>query len=79
MCPHVIGHKRGKPKVLLYQFGGTSSSGLGAIGSHENWRCAFVDELEDVVVRLANGSWCSADDYSLKQSCIDDIDVAVAV
>jgi hypothetical protein len=47
------------------------------MGSPKNWRCVFVDELEDVAVRPANGSWYTAGDYSLEQTCIDEIDVAV--
>jgi hypothetical protein len=78
MCPHLLGHKNGRAKVLLYQFGGASTSGLGAIGSDKNWRCAFVDELDDILVRPSNGVWYTADDYSPEQTCIDEIDVAAA-
>lgn len=78
MCPHAIGHKRGKRKALLYQFAGTSSSGLGPIGSQDNWRCVFVDELENVSVRVANGEWYTANDHSRRQTCIDDVETEVA-
>ena len=76
MCPHVIGRKHGTPMALMYQFGGSSSSPLAPAGSPANWRCVLIDELEDVVVRPATGEWYTADDYSLEQSCVDDIDVA---
>jgi hypothetical protein len=78
-CPHAIGYKNGRRKTLLYQFGGTSSSGLEPVGSHKNWRCVFVDELQDVCVRPGDGAWYTADDYSRRQTCIDEIDVAVAI
>lgn len=39
-CPHRLGRNRlGQPRVLCYQYGGESESGLGPIGSLENWRC----------------------------------------
>ena len=39
-CPHRLGRNRlGQPRVLCYQYGGESETGLGPIGSPENWRC----------------------------------------
>ena len=77
MCPHAIGHKNGRRKALLYQFGGTSSSGLGPIGSPDNWRCVFVDELQNVAVRQSDGRWHTANDHSRKQTCIDAVEAEV--
>ena len=38
-CPHRLGRNRlDEPRVLCYQYGGESQSGLGPIGSPENWR-----------------------------------------
>ena len=38
MCPHVLGrNKRHQEQALFYQFAGSSSSGLGAVGSPNNW------------------------------------------
>jgi len=38
-CPHRLGRNRlGEPRVLCYQYGGESESGLGPIGSPDNWR-----------------------------------------
>jgi hypothetical protein len=79
MCPHMIGYKGRRRKTLLNQFARTSSSGLGPLGSDMNWRCVFVDELQDVSIRPGDGAWYTADDYSRRQTCIDLIDVAVAI
>lgn len=77
MCPHAIGYKKGRQKALLYQFAGGSSSGLGPIGSPDNWRCVFVDELENVSVKSSGGTWHTAD-QTRRQTCIDEVDVEVA-
>ena len=75
MCPHVLGSKRGRRQALFYQFGGTSSSGLGPIGSGSNWRCVPVDWLNDVEIR--EGPWYAAPTHSRPQTCVDQIDVEV--
>lgn len=76
MCPHAIGYKKGRQKALLYQFAGGSSSGLGSIGSPDNWRCVFIDELENVSVQPNRGSWHTAD-QARRQTCIDEVDVEI--
>ena len=75
MCPHVIGYKNGVPHALLYQFGGTSSSGLAPIGSGDNWRCIFVDKLTHLESKT--GDWYTAPNHSRPQKCVDRIDVEV--
>jgi hypothetical protein len=80
MCPHILGTKDGREAGLFYQFGGSSSSGLGPYGSPENWRCMFIDELQDVTVR--DGRWHTARSFELGfevQSCVDWIDVQVSL
>ena len=45
-CPHRLGRNRvGQPRVLCYQYGGESESGLGPIGSPDNWRCVVFEKL----------------------------------
>jgi hypothetical protein len=77
MCPHTLGWKNGREMALLYQFGGGSSSGLDPVGSPSNWRCVFVDRLSNVEVR--DGAWFTASNHSRKQTCVDQVDSAVAV
>jgi hypothetical protein len=64
-----------EPRALLYQFGGASSSGLGPVGSPDNWRCVKVDELQNVSTRP--GPWHTAPNHSRPQTCVDEIDVEV--
>lgn len=75
MCPHAVGTKDGLEKALFYQFAGKSRSGLGANGSDQNWRCIFIEELENVSAR--KGAWHTAANHSRRQTCIDIVDVEV--
>jgi hypothetical protein len=76
MCPHVLGWARtGKEHALLYQFAGSSSSGLGMDGSYRNWRCVDLDQLSSVTVK--DGPWHTADNHSRKQTCVFRIEIEV--
>lgn len=78
MCPHVIGSKRSREKALFYQFGGTSSRGLGPIGSSDNWRCIFLDRLR--IIEARDGPWHTAwtDSWvQYSQDCVDLVDAQV--
>lgn len=75
-CPHVLGLKQGVEHVFVYQFGGSSESGLGPPGSVENWRCMSIAGLSDLV--LVTGSWHSgAHPGKGRENCIDEVDVYV--
>jgi hypothetical protein len=77
-CPHVLGLKQGVEHVFVYQFGGSSESGLGPPGSVENWRRMSIAALSDLV--LVTGSWHSGDHPGKgRESCIDEVDVYVPV
>ncbi len=71
LCPHVIGTREGRPRVLFFQFGGGSSRGLPPGG---DWRCLPLDGLTDVAVH--DGTWQTRA-HSEPQSCIDQIDLEV--
>ena len=48
-CPHRLGRNReGKRRVLCYQYGGDSETGLAPAGSSENWRCVVFEKLRRV-------------------------------
>jgi hypothetical protein len=66
-------NKEGDLRVLCYQFGGTSRSGLKPPGSPANWRCIAVDKLSGV--KLLKGAWQTAPNHSRPASCIADADV----
>ena len=74
LCPHRLGQNReGQVRVLCYQFGGESESGLEAVGSPANWRCVALEKLSGV--ELLNGAWRTAPNHSRPASCIVDPDV----
>jgi hypothetical protein len=72
ICPHTLGTKNGREKVLGFQFGGESSKGLPPGGE---WRCMFVDEISHVETRA--GDWHTRDDHLRPQTCVDEIDLEV--
>jgi len=73
-CPHRLGRNRlGQPRVLCYQYGGDSESGLAPMGSAENWRCVVFEKLR--AVELLEGSWKTAPNHSLPASCVIEADI----
>ena len=72
VCPHVIGRKNGHPQVLVFQYGGGSSSGLPPEGE---WRCMKVDEVTHV--QVISGEWHTDTRHTKPQTCVDEIDVEV--
>ena len=48
-CPHRLGRNRaGELRVLCYQYGGESQSGLDLVDSSANWRCIALEKLGKV-------------------------------
>jgi hypothetical protein len=73
-CAHRLGrNKDGQLRVLCYQYGGESASGLKPAGSPDNWRCIALDKLGSV--ELLDGGWLAAPNHSRPASCIIDADV----
>ena len=73
-CPHRLGRNRlGQPRVLCYQYGGESESGLGPIGSPENWRCVVFEKLRRV--KLLDGSWKTAPNHSRPASWVVEAEI----
>jgi hypothetical protein len=73
-CPHRLGrNKDGELRVLCYQYGGESESGLKPPGSAENWRCIALDKLASV--EQVDGQWQTAPNHSRPASCVIDKDV----
>jgi hypothetical protein len=73
-CPHKLGrNKEGQFRVLCYQYGGESKSGLKPPGSPDNWRCVGLDQLRSV--ELLDGAWQTAPNHSRPASCIVEADV----
>ena len=73
-CPHRLGRNHAKQlRVLCYQYGGESESGLAPMGSPENWRCVALEKLRKV--ELLHGSWQTAPNHSRPASCIVQADI----
>ena len=77
LCPHALGWKNGRAKVLAYQAGGTTSDGRLPADPRQRWRSMFVDEIDHPVV--TDGQWHSADNYTPASNCIDELEIDVNV
>lgn len=73
-CPHRLGRNRARQlRVLCYQYGGESESGLAPAGSPDNWRCVALEKLRRV--ELLDGSWKTAPNHSRPATCVVDADI----
>jgi hypothetical protein len=73
-CPHRLGRNQaGQRRVLCYQYGGESESGLAPIGSAANWRCIALEKLR--AVELLGGSWKTAPNHSRPATCVVEADI----
>lgn len=73
-CAHRLGRNRVQQlRVLCYQYGGESESGLAPIGSPENWRCVAMEKLRKV--ELLDESWKTAPNHSRPASCVVEADI----
>lgn len=74
LCPHRLGRNReGQLRVLCYQYGGESESGLQPAGSPANWRCLALEKLSRV--RLLEDAWRTAPNHSRPASCVINADI----
>jgi hypothetical protein len=73
-CPHRLGRNRaGEFRVLCYQYGGESETGLEAPGSPANWRCTVLEKFSRV--QLRQDAWHTAPNHSRPASCVIDADI----
>lgn len=75
LCPHALGWKRGRAKLLAYQTAGKTSHGQLPAEPQQRWRSMFVDEIEDAV--LTDDPWQTADNYSLSTNALDRVEIAL--
>lgn len=69
VCPVILGHKDGEERVLVYQFGGASSSRI------PDWKCLNLAKVKDPHMR--DGEWISGDSHKFGQQCIDEVFIDV--
>ncbi len=73
-CPHRLGRNReGQLRVLCYQTGGESQSGLDRVGSPANWRCVALEKLSRV--RLLSDGWRTAPNHLRPSTCVAEADI----
>ena len=73
-CPHRLGRNHaGQRRVLCYQYGGESESGLAPVGSPANWRCIVLEKLR--AVELLADSWKTAPNHSRPATCVVEADI----
>jgi hypothetical protein len=73
-CPHRLGRNRqGELRVLCYQYGGDSRSGLDASDLSANWRCVALEKFSRV--KLVEGDWHTAPNHSRPASCVAEADI----
>jgi len=76
LCPHRLGRNAdGQLRVVCYQYGGESQSGLKALGSPANWRCIVLEKLSRV--KLLQDSWRTAPNHSRPGSCVTQSEIDV--
>jgi hypothetical protein len=75
VCVHALGlNKQGREQALVFQYGGSSSSGLPEGGE---WRCMTISNLVDV--QIASGGWHTRNDHEETQTCVAQVDVEIWV
>ena len=73
-CPHRLGRNReGQLRVLCYQYGGESRSGLNPLDSSSNWRCVALEKLSRV--KLVEDIWRTEPNHSRPASCVAEADI----
>ena len=70
VCPHALGFKNGSPRLLAFQYEGSSISGLAPGGQ---WRAFFVHDIEEASV--IEGGWQSGPNFIAKvEACLDRVE-----
>ena len=76
LCPHRLGwNSDDLSRVLCYQYGGESESGLGPPGDPGNWRCLALERLGKV--ELLEGPWHTAENHTRPAHCIVRVEIDV--
>ncbi len=74
LCPVVLGTSGDEEKVLAYQIGGGSRSGLPRGGE---WRCLFLSRVRRA--RARKGPWREGLRHQAEQSCIEAVDLDINI
>jgi hypothetical protein len=66
VCPVILGRTGLEEKALVFQFGGTTSS--GRVERPGAWKCLRLAEVESAVLR--DGPWHAGEAHSTAQVCM---------
>ena len=73
VCPHALGHRDYRLKVLVFQFSGESASVLPSDGA---WRSFFLDDI--AWAKITDGPWRSGRNRIAKiEASFDHVDLEV--
>lgn len=75
VSPHALGWKGSSRRMIVYQFGGTSSRGRIVPGSRDNWRCMELAKVRNL--KIINARWQTHNSHSRRNTCIDRIEIEV--
>ena len=71
ICPHALGWKNARAKVLVYQ--------TSILGPHDHnprgWRSLFIDEIHDAI--LSDDPWTTAENFTPHTTGIDTLAAAI--
>ena len=75
LCPYMLGrNKEGCRRLLGYQYGGESVSGLQRKDGRGDWRCFDIGKISAIRL-LPDAAWQTADTHSRRPGCIARIEV----
>jgi hypothetical protein len=81
ICPHALGWKAGRPMVLGYQTGGTTTTRSLNPDPTRRWRCFYIDEIDHVTPADHTSQWVTADNYDPTQpfpaGVVDELAIAI--
>lgn len=73
VCPHALGLKGGRPRLLAFQYSGASASGLAPGGQ---WRAFFVQDIENA--SFIAGPWRTGHNFIAKlEAMLDRVEYRV--
>jgi len=75
LCPHALGWKNGRAKVLAYQTDPTTSHTRPLAQPRQQWRSMYVDEIE--APAITDDPWQPADNYTPTCNNIDELEIDV--
>jgi hypothetical protein len=77
LCPHLLGWKHGRPKVLAYQTGGTTSTGSLPPQPDQRWRSLYIDQIDQAAIAREH-PWQTPSNYTPDSNCVDQIAFAIS-